>query len=99
MKERCFKFDPMVDQTVGMGATCMRAALHVVELQMHDAPACLLCVLGTAACVRCPRAPGRFAPQVVHYATDGWLLHKTSEEAKRQASTMLGGLRECSAPD
>ncbi|KIY96632.1 Dynein, intermediate chain, flagellar outer arm [Monoraphidium neglectum] len=37
MKERCFKFDPMVDQTV------------------------------------------------LHYATDGWLLHKTSDEAKKQA--------------
>ena len=25
--------------------------------------------------------------QVVHYASDGWLLHKTSEEAKRQVRT------------
>jgi hypothetical protein len=37
MKERCFKFEAMVDQTV------------------------------------------------VHYASDGWLLHKSSEEARRQA--------------
>eukprot|EP00955_Chlamydomonas_euryale_P102992 365457-Chlamydomonas_euryale.AAC.8 len=36
MKERCYKFEPMVDQTI------------------------------------------------CHYATDGWLLHKTCEEAKKQ---------------
>ncbi|GMH42343.1 hypothetical protein BSKO_10262 [Bryopsis sp. KO-2023] len=36
MKERCFKFDPMVEQTM------------------------------------------------VHYSTDGWLLHKSSDEAKKQ---------------
>jgi len=40
MKERCFKFEAMVEQTV------------------------------------------------VHYASDGWLLHKSSEEAKKQVRVL-----------
>jgi hypothetical protein len=27
--------------------------------------------------------------QVVHYASDGWLLHKSSEEARRQVFARL----------
>lgn len=81
-------------QRSGKGCAGVRAScLHACVCMFPDDITCKLPV----------NAAAQFEPMVeqtiVHYATDGWLLHKGSEEAKRQMDTekMEQEVSACSA--